>query len=82
MPLKEIKAYIDKRTPNLLIELLEKKTIDIKNEIEKLNNIQALMESTISFTKSACNIDANTITLKEHEEEYLVKTPVTYKEQF
>lgn len=34
MPLKEIKAYIDKRTPNLLIELLEKKTIDIKNEIE------------------------------------------------
>ncbi len=34
MPLKEIKTYIDKRTPNLLIELLEKKTIDIKNEIE------------------------------------------------
>ncbi|PBI40969.1 MerR family transcriptional regulator [Clostridioides difficile] len=82
MPLKEIKTYIDKRTPNLLIELLEKKTIDIKNEIEKLNNIQALMESTISFTKNACNIDANTIILKEHEEEYLVKTPIIYKEQF
>lgn len=82
MPLKEIKTYIDKRTPNLLIELLEKKTIDINNEIEKLNNIKALMESTISFTKKACNIDANTITLEEHEEEYLVKTPLTYKEPF
>ncbi|MFL8711851.1 MerR family transcriptional regulator [Clostridioides sp. GD02377] len=82
MPLKEIKTYIDKRTPNLLIELLEKKTIDINNEIEKLNNIKALMESTTSFTKKACNIDANTITLEEHEEEYLVKTPLTYKEPF
>lgn len=82
MPLKEIKTYIDKRTPNLLIELLEKKAIDINNEIEKLNNIQALMEYTISFTKNACNIDANNITLEEREEEYLVKTPVTYKEQF
>ncbi|MCI9977630.1 MerR family transcriptional regulator [Clostridioides difficile] len=82
MPLKEIKTYIDKRTPNLLIELLEKKTLDINNEIEKLNNIKALMESTISFTKKACNIDANTITLKEHEEEYLVKTNLIYKEPF
>ncbi|MBY2475483.1 MerR family transcriptional regulator [Clostridioides difficile] len=82
MPLKEIKTYIDKRTPNLLVELLEKKTIDINNEIEKLNNIKALMESTISFTKKACNIDANTITLEEHEEEYLVKTPLTSKEPF
>ncbi|NJI80800.1 MerR family transcriptional regulator [Clostridioides difficile] len=82
MPLKEIKTYIDKRTPNLLIELLEKKTLDINNEIEKLNNIKALMESTISFTKKACNIDANTITLKEHEEEYLVKTNLIYKEHF
>lgn len=34
MPLKEIKAYIDKRTPNLLIELLEKKTIDIKMKLK------------------------------------------------
>lgn len=82
MPLKEIKTYIDKRTPNLLIELLEKKTLDINNEIEKLNNIKALMESTISFTKKACNIDANTITLKEYEEEYLVKTNLIYKEPF
>ncbi|NMS90796.1 MerR family transcriptional regulator [Clostridioides difficile] len=82
MPLKEIKTYIDKRTPNLLIELLEKKTIDINNEIEKLNNIKALMDSTISFTRKACNIDANTITLEEHEEEYLVKTPITSKEPF
>lgn len=82
MPLKEIKTYIDKRTPNLLIELLEKKTLDINNEIEKLNNIKTLMESTISFTKKACNIDANTITLKEHDEEYLVKTNLIYKEPF
>lgn len=39
MFLKEIKVYIDKRIFNLLIEFLEKKIIDIKNEIEKLNNI-------------------------------------------
>ncbi|MGX9755241.1 MerR family transcriptional regulator [Clostridioides difficile] len=82
MPLKEIKTYIDKRTPSLLIELLEKKSIDINNEIEKLNNIKTLMESTIALTKKACDIDINTITLEEQEEEYIVKSPLIETEQF
>lgn len=34
LPLKEIKAYIDKRTPNLLIELLEKKALILKMKLK------------------------------------------------
>ncbi len=33
MPLKEIKSYLDNRSPKNLIEILKQKEIDIKNKI-------------------------------------------------
>lgn len=74
MPLKDIKNYLDKRSPNELISLFEKQKIIIKEKINKLNQMHNLIESKIQITKSACNIDVNEIILKKIPKTYLVRT--------
>jgi len=69
--LKDIKIYLNTRTPEMLLSLAEQK-IDMANrEIDKLNQIKNLLEDTIICTNLGLNADCDIITLENQEEEYM-----------
>lgn len=72
MPLKEIKHYLDNKTPEALIELFENKITQVNREIENLKRIRKFMKTKIEITKKACIIDYSKITLEVLNEEHLV----------
>ncbi|MGX4601151.1 MerR family transcriptional regulator [Faecalimicrobium sp. JNUCC 81] len=72
MPLKEIKSYLDNRTPSSLINLFKNKIKEVDKEIENLNKIRTLMETKIDITEKACNVNHSKINLKIQDEEYLI----------
>lgn len=72
MPLKEIKYYLDNKTPKTLIELFENKIIQVNKEIENLKRIRKFMKTKIELTKKACTTDYSKITLEVLKEERLV----------
>lgn len=72
MPLKEIKSYLDNRTPESLIELFKNKITQVDDEIDNLTRIRKLMEKKIYITEKACKIDYSKIKLEFLDEEYLV----------
>ena len=72
MPLKEIKYYLDNKTPDALIDLFENKITQVNKEIENLKRIRKFMKNKIEITKKACFIDYSKITLEVLNEENLV----------
>lgn len=72
MPLKEIKYYLDNKTPEALIELFEDKIIQVNKEIENLKRIRKFMKTKIEITKKACITDYSKITLEVLNEDQLV----------
>jgi len=72
MPLKEIKVYLDNRTPSTLLELFKTKLIQVDYEIENLKRIRKLMETKIDITEKACIIDYCNISLEFLDEEHLI----------
>lgn len=74
MPLKNIKEYLDNRSPKELVLLLNKEMDIIKEKINKLEKMHKVMERKVAVTKAACDIDTNNIKLKILDEEYLLST--------
>jgi DNA-binding transcriptional MerR regulator/effector-binding domain-containing protein len=71
VPLKDIKIYLNTRTPELLLSLAEQKINMANREIDKLNQIKNLLEDTIICTNLGLNADCDIITLENQEEEYM-----------
>lgn len=71
MPLKEIKYYMDNRTPENILELFEHESCEIEKEINKLKRKQEIMSNKIKLIKEANNIKCD-IFLEEQEEEYII----------
>ncbi len=80
VPLKQIKEYLDERTPERLIDLSEKKIIEIDSKIEKLNRMKHLLEETIIFTNKGLHVNPEEITLEEQDEEYLIRSDLLIEE--
>lgn len=74
MPLKDIKKYLDNRSPKELILLLNKEMTAIKEKIAKLEKMHSVIQRKINITTTACNIDTNSIKLEILDEAFLVKT--------
>ncbi|WP_105176075.1 MULTISPECIES: MerR family transcriptional regulator [Clostridium] len=72
MPLKDIRSYLDNRTPDSLINLFKNKMLEIDNEIENLNRIKELMQTKIDVTEKSYKIDPLKISLEFKEEEHLI----------
>lgn len=70
MPLKEIKEYLNKRKPKLLLDLLNVKRNEIDKEIKKLNKIKELIDSASFATLEALQTDTSFIGIKECEAVY------------
>ncbi|MCZ8532531.1 MerR family transcriptional regulator [Psychrobacillus psychrodurans] len=71
MPLKEIKLFLNNKTPDELIELLKGKSLEIKKKINNLNQIQKIIDTKIALTENALKLDFNQISLEIQEEELL-----------
>jgi DNA-binding transcriptional MerR regulator/effector-binding domain-containing protein len=80
VPLKEIKTYIDERTPEQFIELSKLKIAEIDKEIEKLNTIKHFLKESIVFTNKGLNADCDNILLEQQQEEYIIRSPLLNKE--
>lgn len=70
VPISEIRAYINKRSPSHLIELLEDKKSIVKEKIKKLKAIDTLLENKLKAINSYKNSEE--ITLVDCEEERLM----------
>lgn len=75
MPLKEIKAYLDIRGPEKLIDLLNKQEDEIDKKIDRLLAMKELISQKSQLTKSLFNADTKNISISEEKEELLLLTP-------
>lgn len=71
MPLKEIKEYMDSRTPEKLVKLLKEQKFLIEEHITKLNNICAMIQSRMDLTSMAMEVRNYDIHIKECEAEWI-----------
>lgn len=67
MPLKEIKIYLDQRSPEMLVTLFSKQKKRVDREIKKLRQISRMMESRIAMTRESCKVQEREIFLQESE---------------
>lgn len=76
MPLKSIKAYLDHRSPDDLIRLLETQITEIDRKLEDLAWLKNLLRTKIRMTRSALEVPTGEVLAEElPEDEYLITTP-------
>ena len=74
MPLKEIKAYLDRRSPEEFLKLLKQETVLLNQKQSRLKQVKQLMNSKQHLIETAISIDVNSIYLEELQNEYLIIT--------
>lgn len=72
MPLKDIKTYLDTRTPETYIHLLEEKLSEVDTTIASLTRIKNRLTESIHRTLLALSTEHAKTVLAEQEEEYLI----------
>ena len=80
MPLKEIKNYMNNRTPESMLELFKYETDEIEKEIKKLRKKQEIISNKIKLIKEATNISCE-ISLENQDEEYIVLSDLIDKKK-
>ncbi|WP_025026072.1 MerR family transcriptional regulator [Caldalkalibacillus mannanilyticus] len=76
MPLEQIKAYLDRRSPVEFVQLLEGKEKELTEKIETLQRMRKLIQHKIVLTQTATQVDVNKMGIKFSEERYLVVSKV------
>lgn len=71
MPLKQIKEFLDCRTPENTIELFNKEKFLVQQEIEKLKRIQDILDVKINITKKGQEAK-DKIFIEEQKEESII----------
>lgn len=74
MPLKEIKKYLDTRTPESLINLLHEKQTEVENKIKELEWIKNYIKTKTDITKEGLQAETEKVNYVEMQEEYLIAT--------
>ncbi|MGG4207333.1 MerR family transcriptional regulator [Paenibacillus jamilae] len=74
MPLKEIKEYLNKRSPHELIVLLEKEEAMLNSKIKQLQKMKSIISEKKRITQAATEIISTDIIIEEKKEEFLVVT--------
>lgn len=80
VPLKEIKLYLDERTPERILDLSKQKIAEVEREIEKLNHIKHILEETIVFTNQGLQADLEKIIVEEQEEMTIILSSLLNEE--
>ncbi|MEK4439144.1 MerR family transcriptional regulator [Paenibacillus sp. FSL K6-2862] len=74
MPLKEIKEYLNKRSPRELIVLLDKEEAVLNAKIKRLQKMKSILSEKRRITKAATEVNPSEINMEEKIEEFLVIT--------
>lgn len=72
MSLSDIKVYLQQRTPELLLTMLDEKDEEIQKEIRRLKQTREFIHSIKATTKEALNIDVETVRLIHMPEELIL----------
>lgn len=75
MPLKEIKKFMDERSPNALISLLDQKSKEVTKELLRLEKIKDRINALKDLTEEALALEYNQIELTYHQEAYGLRSP-------
>lgn len=76
MPLRDIKAYLDRRSPGELVALLEREEAQLDEKIGALRRMRGLIHRKAALTREALDTDLDAIVLREEEEARYVLTPL------
>lgn len=85
MPLKEIRSYMERRSPQELLILLKQEEIQLENKIRHMRQIQELIHHKQLLTQAALLAEHGSVYLEDIEAEYLVCTsslPMTNDKNF
>lgn len=74
MPLKEIKAYLDRRSPDEFLVLIKSQMALLDKKIATLDSMRLLMEKKYHQTQQVMATDLSAIEVVEMETEYLFTT--------
>lgn len=75
MPLKDIKVYLDHRSPEKLIEVLEAEEKTITRKMQQLEKMKMLVKEKIAITQEAIAINTSDITVEYKDvEDFLIVT--------
>lgn len=76
MSLKSIQDYLDQRSPELLVDLLDNELVKLEQKITHLTHLKRVMEEKKQTTNHAVDIDTSLIFIEEREEIPLYLTKV------
>lgn len=74
MPLADIKKYMDSRSPEGFISLLEKQKKEVASKMKKLQRLQRFIDTKIDITKEGMGATVGEILLETLPEEYCIMT--------
>ena len=69
MPLEEIKTYMDKRSPQKLLQLLCRQEKAVDEKLRELNAMKRLIQEKYEVTQQACRANAEMIAIKWEKQE-------------
>lgn len=72
MPLQEIKAYVDGRTPESLLKLFERENLIIEERMQKLRQMQRWMKEKADCIQSGISAPPEVIDVRHEEKRYMV----------
>ena len=76
LSLGEIRAYLDRRSPEALAELLEREDARLGEKIARLWKLRALVRGRAALIRRAAGTDLRAVTVEELPRRLLVLTPV------
>ena len=74
VPLKEIKEHMDRRSPQVLIQLLEERRSEIDEMIRKLQWSKKFIDTKIHLTREGLHAPLGEIVFEDMEDEYHITT--------
>jgi len=74
MPLGEIKEYLDKRSPDELVKLLEREEEQVKKKMDELKWVKHYINTKVEITKDAMETSYKRMLLVKCENELLITT--------
>jgi DNA-binding transcriptional MerR regulator len=77
VPLREIKAHMENRSPEALIELLNERRGEVEERLKRMEFARRYIDEKIAITEEGIHAPINKIIFEDVEDEYLVTTDYT-----
>ena len=75
MPLADIRAYLDRRSPEQLVALLERESVELEEKIRRLRQMRDLIRRKAELTRAAMAVEQEGMRVAECPQALLITTP-------